>query len=127
MDLVIAKNKTIIFVHAPLKKQPTYITLEPERGCEEIHVTKDEVILSRDIHRHVYMRFTNIKDRVVFKHEISGSILTLTFNVSSLTHDNCTRLVRVTPNDLRDKQQASTEEYISDNFEKHRWIFYNRR
>ena len=89
------------------KKQPTYITLEPGRGCEAIYVTKDEVIHSRDNHRHVYMnsRFTNIKDRVVFKHEISGSILTLTFIVTSLTHDNCTRLVRVTPNDLRDNQQ----------------------
>ena len=128
MDHVVARNETVTFIHAPLNNQLlTYITLEPEQGCEQIHVTKDEVIPARYIHRHVYTRFTNIKERVVFNHEISRSILTITFNVTSLTHENCTSVVRVTPNDLRDKQQTNTEAYASDNFRKQRWIFYNRR
>ena len=124
MNHVVARNKTVIFIHAPLNNQMlTYITLEPEQGCEQIYVTKDEVIPSRDIHRHKYMRFTNIKKRVVFKHEISRSILTLAFNVNSLTDTNCTRVLRVTPND----QQTTTGEYVADNFKKHRWTFYNTR
>ena len=73
MDHVVARNETVTFIHAPLINQLlTYITLEAEQGCEQIYMTKDEVIPARDIHCHVDMRFINIKERVVFKHEISS-------------------------------------------------------
>ena len=127
MDHVVARNKTVTFIHAPLNNHLTYITLEREKECKGIYVTKDEVIPSRDIHRQVYMRFTNIEERVVFKHEISQSILTVTFNLTSLAPENCVRVIRVTPNDLSIKQQTNAEEHVPQNIEKQRWIFHNKR
>ena len=127
MDHVVARNNTVTFIHAPLNHQLTYITLEREKECKGIYVTKDEVIPSRDIHRHVYMRFTNIEERVVFKHEISQSILTVTFNLTSLAPENCIRLIRVTPNDLSIKQQMTAEEHVPQDINKQRWIFHNTR
>ena len=127
MEHVAARNNTVTFIHAPLNHQLTYITLDREKECKGISVTKDEAIPSRDIHRHVYMRFTNIKQRVVFKHEISQSILTVTFNLTSLTPENCTRLIRVTPNDLSIEQQMNFEERVPHNIKKKRWIFHKKR
>ena len=127
MNHVIARNKTATFIHAPLNHQLTYITLDREKECNGIYVTKDEVIPSRDIHRHVYMSFTNIEERVVFKHEISRSILTIKFNLTSLSSEHCTRVIRVTPNDLSIKLQTNIEEPVPHNIKKQRWIFNNKR
>ena len=91
MDHPISSNNTVTLIHAPLNHQLTYITLERHKGCEGIYVTKDEVIPLRDIHRHVYMRYTNIKERVIFRHEISQSMLTLKFNLTS--QKNCTHFI----------------------------------
>ena len=127
MEHVVARNKTVTFIHAPLNNHLTYITMEREKECNGIYVTKDEVIPSRDIHRHMYMRFTNIKERVVFKHEISRSILTITLNLTSLSPDKCTRVIRVTPNDLSMKQPTNIEERVPHNIKKQRWIFHDKR
>ena len=125
LEHVLPRNKTVIFIHAPLNRQLTYITLESDKGCEEIYVIKDEVIPARDIHRYVYTRFTNIKERVVFKHEISQSILTLALNVTSLADHNCTRVLRVTPSDLTIKQPSTAED--PDDIGKLQWTFHNKR
>ena len=61
MEHVVFRNNTATFIHAPLNHQLTYITLDREKKFKGIYVTKDEVITSRDIPRHVYMRFTNIE------------------------------------------------------------------
>ena len=69
------------------------------------------------------MRFTNIKERVVFKHEISRSILTSALNVTSITDQNCTRVLRVTPSDLTIKQPSTDPDDIG----KLQRTFHNKR